>query len=81
MNCSSSTQWYNRLTPDHLVCGVAEYWAELKTRKDKLEQGVSRLRSLTYRITFDAKKSDPSMMNDVARFQSSLLADISQVSV
>lgn len=60
---------------------MAEHWAELKARKDKSEQGVSRLRSLTYRITFDAKKADPSMMNDVARFESSFFADISQVSV
>lgn len=66
------------LNTDPLSWDVAEYWADLKARTDKSE-GFTRVRLLTYRIMFDPKKADPSMMNNVARFESSLFADILQV--
>jgi len=58
---------------------AAGLWRDLKDRADSLEQGNSRLRSLTYHMTFDSKKSDPAMMNDLTRFETSLYADVSQV--
>lgn len=68
----------NSLNTDDLSWDVAEYWANLKARTDR-SAGFARVRSLTYRIMFDPKKADPSMMNNVARFESSLFADILQV--
>lgn len=57
---------------------VAEHWADFKARANSVEQGNSRVRSVTYKMTFDPKKSESSMMNDVTRFETSLYADVSQ---
>ena len=50
-----------------------------KARTDRADQGQQRIRSLTYQMTFDHKKADPSIMNDPLRFETSVLADITQV--
>ena len=47
--------------------------------EDRADQGQQRIRSLTYQMTFDHKKADPSIMNDPLRFETSVLADITQV--
>jgi hypothetical protein len=57
---------------------VAEHWEDLKAREKSADQGSSRVRSLTYSMTFDPKKSESSMMSDVTRFETSLFADVSQ---
>lgn len=57
---------------------VAGYIADIKAMSD-VHGGTNRVRSLTYRMTFDPKKSDPAMMNDQTRFQMSIFADVSQV--
>jgi len=71
-------RWQNT-TMSTVFWAWAELWGDLKARADSLEQGNSRLRSLTYRMAFDSKKSDPAMMHDLTRFETSLYADVSQV--
>jgi len=71
-------RWQNK-TVSTMFWVWAERWSELKARIESAEQSKSRVRAVTYRMTFDPKKSDPSMMVDLKRFETSLFADLSQV--
>lgn len=71
-------RWKNKKIADAFGAWTG-HWTELKARAERAEEGISRVRAVTYRMTFDPKKSDPSMMTDLKRFETSLLADVSQV--
>ena len=71
-------RWQNKTIADAFGAWTG-HWAELKARAERAEKSTSRVRAVTYRMIFDPKKSDPSMMTDLKRFETSLLADVLQV--